>query len=126
MNDQLIMAGTSYPSRLLVNSSKDKASTERCAVIDASGAEIVTIANSRTNNWQHTNEFSLLKLLSPEEFTDLLNTADSYRAEDVLYDTILMAGAFKKAIEAGCESYLEVPIAKKRYSAAPSSPTRVS
>jgi thiazole synthase len=36
---------------------------------------------------------------------------------------IMMAGAMKKAVEAGRESYLAGRMAKKLYSAAPSSPT---
>jgi thiazole synthase len=38
-------------------------------------------------------------------------------------DPVMMAGAMKKAVEAGRESFLAGRMAKKLYSAAPSSPT---
>lgn len=48
----------------------------------------------------------------------LMNTAIA-----AAQNPVLMAGAMKKAVEAGRESYLAGRMAKKLYSASPSSPT---
>jgi thiazole synthase len=74
MSEQLIIAGKSYYSRLLVGTGKYKDFTETRAAIDASGAQIVTVAIRRTNIGQTAGEPSLLEFLPPEEFTYLPNT----------------------------------------------------
>lgn len=84
MNDALVVAGKSYASRLLVGTGKYKDFTETRAAIDASGAQIVTVAIRRTNIGQHENEPSLLDYLPPEEFTYLPNTAGCYSADDAV------------------------------------------
>ena len=45
MNDPLVIAGKAYNSRLLVGTGKYKDFAETREAIDASGAEIVTVAN---------------------------------------------------------------------------------
>ncbi|HCU83806.1 MAG TPA: thiazole synthase, partial [Methylophilus sp.] len=82
MNDALVIAGKSYQSRLLVGTGKYKDFTQTRAAIDASGAEIVTVAIRRTNIGQNANEPSLLDYLPPSEFTYLPNTAGCYSADD--------------------------------------------
>ena len=52
--------------------------------IDASGAEIVTVAIRRTNIGQNPDEPSLLDYLPPPQFTLLPNTAGCYTAEDAV------------------------------------------
>lgn len=84
MNDALVIAGKSYQSRLLVGTGKYKDFTQTRAAIDASGAEIVTVAIRRTNIGQNANEPSLLEYLPPSEFTYLPNTAGCYSAEDAV------------------------------------------
>ena len=84
MNDDLIIAGKSYQSRLLVGTGKYKDFAETRAAIDASGAQIVTVAIRRTNIGQTAGEPSLLDYLPPEEFTYLPNTAGCYSAEDAV------------------------------------------
>lgn len=84
MNDALVVAGKSYASRLLVGTGKYKDFTETRAAIDASGAQIVTVAIRRTNIGQIANEPSLLDYLPPEEFTYLPNTAGCYSADDAV------------------------------------------
>jgi thiazole synthase len=84
MNDALVIAGESYHSRLLVGTGKYKDFTETRAAIDASGAQIVTVAIRRTNIGQMANEPSLLEYLPPEEFTYLPNTAGCYSADDAV------------------------------------------
>ncbi|HCJ50580.1 MAG: thiazole synthase [Gallionellales bacterium CG_4_10_14_3_um_filter_54_96] len=84
MNDPLIIAGKNYTSRLLVGTGKYRDFTETRAALDASGAEIVTVAIRRTNLGQNPNEPSLLDAVPPSKFTYLPNTAGCYTADDAV------------------------------------------
>ena len=84
MNDKLIIAGKSYSSRLLVGTGKYKDFAETRAAVEASGAEIITIAIRRSNIGQNPNEPSLLEILPPSKYTLLPNTAGCYTAEDAV------------------------------------------
>src|ERR687892_53927 len=82
--EQLIIAGKSYSSRLLVGTGKYKDFDETRAAVEASGAQIVTVAIRRTNIGQNPNEPSLLEALPLSRFTLLPNTAGCYSAEDAV------------------------------------------
>lgn len=82
--DQLTIAGKSYQSRLLVGTGKYKDFAETRAAIDASGAEIVTLAIRRVNIGQDPNQPNLLDAIPPSRFTLLPNTAGCYNAEDAI------------------------------------------
>lgn len=82
--DQLVIAGQTYSSRLLVGTGKYKDFAETRAAIDAAGAEIVTVAIRRTNIGQDPGQPSLLDYLPPDRFTLLPNTAGCYSAEDAI------------------------------------------
>ncbi len=84
MEDQLFIAGKPYSSRLLVGTGKYKDFKETRAAIDASGAQIVTVAIRRTNIGQNPGEPSLLDSLPPSQFTLLPNTAGCYTAADAV------------------------------------------
>lgn len=84
MNDALVIAGKSYGSRLLVGTGKYRDFAETRAAIDASGAEIVTVAIRRTNIGQNPDEPNLLDVLPPGRFTILPNTAGCYTADDAV------------------------------------------
>jgi thiazole synthase len=84
MNDKLVIAGKSYSSRLLVGTGKYKDFAETRAAIEASGAEIITIAIRRSNIGQNPNEPSLLEILPPSKYTLLPNTAGCYTADDAV------------------------------------------
>ncbi len=84
MNDKLIIAGKSYASRLLVGTGKYKDFAETQAAIEASGAEIITIAIRRSNIGQNPNEPNLLDILPPSKYTLLPNTAGCYSADDAV------------------------------------------
>ncbi|HUW26778.1 MAG TPA: thiazole synthase [Gallionella sp.] len=84
MNDKLIIAGKSYSSRLLVGTGKYKDFNETQAAVEASGAEIITIAIRRSNIGQNPNEPSLLEILPPSKYTLLPNTAGCYSADDAV------------------------------------------
>ncbi len=83
-SDPLMIAGKSFRSRLLVGTGKYKDFQETRAALDASGAEIVTVAIRRTNIGQHANEPSLLDFVPPNRFTYLPNTAGCYSADDAV------------------------------------------
>ena len=83
-SDNLIIAGKAYSSRLLVGTGKYKDFAETRAAIDASGAQIVTVAIRRTNIGQNPGEPSLLEVLPPAQFTLLPNTAMCYTADDAV------------------------------------------
>ncbi|HSI43963.1 MAG TPA: thiazole synthase [Methylotenera sp.] len=84
MSDLLKIADKTYQSRLLVGTGKYADFTQTRAAIDASGAEIITVAIRRTNIGQNAGEPSLLEYLPPEEFTYLPNTAGCYSADDAV------------------------------------------
>ena len=84
MNDVLQIAGRSFTSRLLVGTGKYKDFAQTRAAIDASGAQIVTVAIRRTNIGQSKGEPSLLEYLPPSKFTYLPNTAGCYSADDAV------------------------------------------
>ena len=82
--DQLVVAGKAYFSRLLVGTGKYKDFAQTRAAVDASGAQIVTVAIRRTNIGQNPGEPSLLDALPPSRFTILPNTAGCYSAQDAV------------------------------------------
>ncbi|MBI4204951.1 MAG: thiazole synthase [Betaproteobacteria bacterium] len=82
--DPLVIAGKSYASRLLVGTGKYKDFAETRAAVEASGAQIVTVAIRRTNIGQNPNEPSLLDAIPPSKYTILPNTAGCYTADDAV------------------------------------------
>lgn len=84
MNDPLVVAGKSYHSRLLIGTGKYKDFDETRRAIEASGAQIVTVAIRRTNIGQNANEPSLLDAVPPSKYTYLPNTAGCYSADDAV------------------------------------------
>jgi len=82
--DTLTIAGRSFTSRLLVGTGKYKDFEETRQAIDASGAEIVTVAIRRTNIGQNAGEPNLLDFLPMSQFTILPNTAGCYTAQDAV------------------------------------------
>jgi thiazole synthase len=82
--DNLIIGGKAYSSRLLVGTGKYKDFNETRAAIEASGAEIITIAIRRSNIGQNPNEPNLLDILPPSKYTLLPNTAGCYSADDAV------------------------------------------
>ncbi|MBM3345513.1 MAG: thiazole synthase [Betaproteobacteria bacterium] len=84
MKDLLVIAGKPYASRLLVGTGKYKDFAETRRALDASGAEIVTVAIRRTNIGQEAGQPSLLDAVPPSQFTYLPNTAGCYSADDAV------------------------------------------
>ena len=82
--EPLVIAGKSYASRLLVGTGKYKDFEQTRLAVEASGAEIVTVAIRRTNIGQDASQPSLLEALPPSKYTYLPNTAGCYTAEDAI------------------------------------------
>jgi thiazole synthase len=82
--DPLVIAGTSYDSRLIVGTGKYRDFEQTRLAVEASGARIVTVAIRRTNIGQDASQPSLLDALPPSKYTYLPNTAGCYTAEDAL------------------------------------------
>jgi thiazole synthase len=80
----LCIAGKNYSSRLLVGTGKYKDFDETRATIEASGAEIVTVAIRRMNIGQDPQQPNLLDVLPPSRYTILPNTAGCYTADDAI------------------------------------------
>ncbi len=88
-DDELVIGGKSYRSRLLVGTGKYKDMEETRQAIEASGAEIVTVAIRRTNIGQNKDEPNLLDVISPQQYTLLPNTAGCYTAKDAVRTCML-------------------------------------
>ncbi len=82
--NKLIIAGKAYTSRLLVGTGKYNDFTETRMAIEASGAQIITVAIRRTNIGQHANEPNLLEVVPPSQYTLLPNTAGCYTVGDAV------------------------------------------
>ncbi|MFN7754198.1 MAG: thiazole synthase [Pseudomonadota bacterium] len=82
--DTLTIGTRRFGSRLLVGTGKYRDFEETRLAIEASGAEVVTVAIRRTNIGQNRGEPSLLEVLPPSRYTILPNTAGCYTAEDAV------------------------------------------
>jgi thiazole synthase len=85
LQDTALKVGThTYTSRLLVGTGKYSDFEQTQKAIEASGAEIVTVALRRTNIGQEPGQPSLLDFVSPQKYTILPNTAGCFNAEDAI------------------------------------------
>lgn len=83
MKDPFVLAGKEYQSRLIVGTGKYKDFAENKRAVEASGAEIVTVAVRRVNITDPSKE-NLLDYIDPKKYTILPNTAGCYTAEDAV------------------------------------------
>ena len=79
-----VLAGRTYQSRLLIGTGKYRDLEETRLAIEASGAEIVTVAVRRTNIGQNPGEPNLLDVISPERYTIQPNTAGCFDASEAV------------------------------------------
>jgi thiazole synthase len=84
VQDQLVIAGKAYNSRLLVGTGKYRDFEQTAQALDASGCDIVTVAIRRVNLGQNAGEPNLLDFLPQNRYTLLPNTAGCYSAEDAI------------------------------------------
>jgi thiazole synthase len=83
MKDPFVLAGKEYHSRLIVGTGKYKDFAETRRAIEASGAEIVTVAVRRVNITDPGKE-NLLDYIDPKVYTILPNTAGCYTADEAV------------------------------------------
>ena len=88
-DDPLVIADRRFNSRLLVGTGKYKDMDETRAAVEASGAEIITIAVRRTNIGQNTDQPNILDILPPDRYTLLPNTAGCYDAKTAVRTCML-------------------------------------
>jgi thiazole synthase len=82
-NDTFKIAGREFTSRLMVGTGKYASMEEMVQAIEASGAEIITVAVRRVNITDRSKE-SLLDHIDLKKYTLLPNTAGCYNAEDAI------------------------------------------
>ncbi|HCK83927.1 MAG TPA: thiazole synthase [Hyphomonadaceae bacterium] len=98
----LTIAGRVYSSRLIIGTGKYKSYAENAAALEASGAEIVTVAVRRVNLSDPSKE-RLTDHIDPKKVTFLPNTAGCFTADEALR-------TLRLAREAGlrlAEAYME-------------------
>jgi thiazole synthase len=83
MSDPLVLAGRRFESRLIVGTGKYKDVSETERAIDASGAEIVTVALRRVDLGDRSNG-SLMALLARKPWLVLPNTAGCFTAAEAV------------------------------------------
>ena len=83
MDDKLVVAGIEFKSRLWVGTGKYKDFEETKKAVEASGADVVTVAVRRVNITDKGKE-NLLDYIDPKKYKILPNTAGCYTAEDAI------------------------------------------
>ncbi|CAO1649149.1 sulfur carrier protein ThiS [Parasphingorhabdus sp. NYA22] len=82
-DDSWTVAERTFNSRLIVGTGKYKDFAENAAAVEASGAEIVTVAVRRVNVMDR-NQPVLMDFIDPKKITYLPNTAGCFNAEDAI------------------------------------------
>ncbi len=83
MSDDLVIAGRKFRSRLIVGTGKYESFEVMRQALEASGADVVTVAVRRVNLTDKSKE-SLLDYIDRDRFTLLPNTAGCYTAQDAI------------------------------------------
>jgi thiazole synthase len=83
MNDQLVIAGRAFQSRLILGTGKYRSFQEMARAHGASGADMVTVAVRRVNLTDRSKE-SLLDYINREKIFILPNTAGCYTADEAV------------------------------------------
>src|ERR1700723_3335795 len=82
MTDPLLIAGRSFRSRLIVGTGKYKSFQETARALEASGADMVTVAVRRVN--LDRGKESLLDYIDPKKYFLLPNTGGCYTADEAI------------------------------------------
>ena len=83
LDSPLEIAGRAFRSRLMVGTGKYRSNEEMVRAIEASGAEIVTVAVRRVD-LDRRKEEGILYHLSPDQYFLLANTAGCYTADEAV------------------------------------------
>ncbi|MGZ5936187.1 MAG: sulfur carrier protein ThiS [Rhizomicrobium sp.] len=78
-----VVAGKTFKSRLIIGTGKYKSYEENARALEASGAEIVTVAVRRVN-LTDPNQPKLIDFIDPKKYTYLPNTAGCSTGEDAV------------------------------------------
>jgi thiazole synthase len=98
-DEPLVVGGRAFRSRLLVGTGKYRTNAEMVRAIEASGAEVVTVAVRRVD-LDRTKEEGILFHLDPSRFFLLANTAGCYTAEEaVRYARLAREAGFNEFIK---------------------------
>jgi thiazole synthase len=100
--EKLVIAGRQFNSRLMIGTGKYASFQQMAKAIEASGAEIVTVAVRRVNISDRNRE-SLLDYIDTGKYTLLPNTAGCYTAEDAIRTCRL-------AREAGLSNFVKLEV----------------
>ncbi|HIJ82204.1 MAG TPA: thiazole synthase [Desulfuromonadales bacterium] len=100
-SDKLIIAGREFNSRLMVGTGKYASFQQTAQALEASGAEIITVAVRRIN--LDRSKESLLDFIDPAKYTLLPNTAGCYTADDAIRTCRL-------AREAGMSDFVKLEV----------------
>jgi thiazole synthase len=84
MNDPLVIGGKEFSSRLMVGTGRHRNMEEMVASVEASGAQIITVAIRRLD-LDNLNEKNILDYFDWDKYTILPNTAGSKTAEDAIF-----------------------------------------
>jgi len=79
----LVIAGKTFRSRLIIGTGKYKTYAQNAAALEASGAEMVTVAVRRVN-LTDPNQPKLVDFIDPKKYTYLPNTAGCFTGEDAV------------------------------------------
>src|SRR6185503_14707101 len=95
----LVIGGREFRSRLMVGTGKYASNSDMIHAIEASGAEIVTVAVRRVD-LNRANEEGILNHLDPDHFFLLANTAGCYNSDDaVRYARLARAAGFNEWVK---------------------------
>jgi thiazole synthase len=100
-NDTWTIAGREFTSRLMVGTGKYASFQQTAEALEASGAEIITVAVRRIN--LDRSKESLLDYIDPGKYTLLPNTAGCYTADDAVRTCRL-------AREAGMSDFVKLEV----------------
>jgi len=92
IDEQLVISGIEFKSRLWVGTGKYKDFDETRRAIEASGTDVVTVAVRRVNIIDRSRE-NLLDFIDPKKYKILPNTAGCYTAKDAIRTAMLAAEA---------------------------------
>ena len=84
MNDPLVIAGKEFASRLMVGTGRHRTNEEMVSSIEASGAEIITVAIRRLD-LDNLTEKNILDYFDWEKYAILPNTAGCKTAEEAVF-----------------------------------------
>ena len=83
LDKPLVIAGKTYTSRLIIGTGKYKSYEENARALEASGAQIVTVAVRRVN-LTDPGQPKLIDSIDPKKYTYLPNTAGCFTGEDAV------------------------------------------